>query len=89
MLKSVLNFLRLRLLILISAYLDNMLLQATSAEKAFQDIQVTILVLSCLGYEVNFKKSSLVPSTRIEHLGFIFDTNLMTIEVPEKKKCSW
>ena len=85
MLKAVLNFLRLRLLILISAYLDDMLLQASTAEEAFQHVQVTILVLSCLGYEVNFKKSSLVPSTRIEHLGFVLDTKLMTIEVPEKK----
>ena len=85
MLKPVLNFLRLAFCILISAYLDDMLLQAESAEKVFLHVQIAILVLSCLGYEVNFIKSSLVPSTRLEHLGFIFDTVKMTIEVPEAK----
>ena len=79
------NFLRSKFNIIISAYLDDMLLQANSAEKVYLHVQITILVLSCLGYEVNLKKSSLIPSTRIEHLGFVFDTEEMTIEIPETK----
>ena len=61
------------------------MIQAESSRISYLHAEITILVFHCLGYEVNFKKSSLVPSQTIEHLGFVFDSHLMTISVPDAK----
>ena len=39
----------------------------------------TQLVMMCLGWSFNFKKSVFVPSQTIVHLSFVFDTVSMTI----------
>ena len=47
--------------------------------------QITILVLLCLGWEVNWTKSNLIPSTKIKHLGFEIDTVSLTVTCPSDK----
>ena len=42
-------------------------------------------LLSSLGFTINEKKSSLQPSTRIMHLGFIIDTLQMKLFLPDDK----
>ena len=65
--KPVMALLRSTFGILITIYMDNMLIQAETAEEAFFNAQLTILVLLCLGWEVNWSKSNLVPNTKIKH----------------------
>ena len=43
------------------------------------------VVLHLLGFRVNLKKSDLIPSKRITHLGFTFDAEFMTVTLPEDK----
>ena len=62
-----------------------MILQASTAEQAYFHAQLTILVLLCLGWEVNWEKSSLKPSHQLTHLGFDIDTSTMTASCPPKK----
>ena len=85
MITAAVKFLKAVFLIWIAGYIDDFLIQAESSRISYLHAEITILVFHCLGYEVNFKKSSLVPSQTIEHLGFVFDSHLMTISVPDAK----
>ena len=84
-LKPVMGFLRSKWGILISIYMDDMLLQASSAAAAYLHAQLTVLLLMSLGWEINWKKSSFVPVQEITHLGFILNTSTMEIRCPEDK----
>ena len=84
-LKPVMAFLRATFLILISIYMDDMLIQARSSSQAYLHAQITILILMCLGWSINWQKSTLVPSQQIVHLGFLVDTEAMTVSCPEDK----
>ena len=85
LLKPVMALLRSIFGILISVYMDDMLIQAKSAEEAYFHAQLTILVLLCLGWEINWSKSNLIPTTKIKHLGFVIDTEAMTAICPADK----
>ena len=85
LLKPVMAFLRATWGILISIYMDDMLLQAASREEAYHHAQIVILVLLCLGWELNWEKSSLIPSNKLTHLGFEIDTVSMTASCPVAK----
>ena len=85
MASAAVKFLKAVFLIWIAGYIDDFLIQADSAEKCRLHAEICILVFHCLGYEVNFKKSVLYPTTKIEHLGFVLDSVNMTISLPEKK----
>ncbi|XP_034272360.1 uncharacterized protein LOC117664969 [Pantherophis guttatus] len=54
-------------------YLDDLLIQSTSVERAHHDLDTTLWVLRSHGFSVNLAKSHLMPSTRIQHLGAIID----------------
>ena len=66
---AVIVFLRLRLGILIVAYIDDLLIQASDKQMCRLHTEITILVLQDLGYGVNFGKSALKPSKTVKHLG--------------------
>ena len=85
LLKPVMAFLRENWGILISIYMDDMILQAPTAEKAYLHAQITILVLLYLGWEINWEKSNLTPSHKLTHLGFDIDTSTMTASCPTVK----
>ena len=85
MLKPVIAYLRQTLNINISIHMDDMILQAKTAEQAYLDAQITILVLLSLGWEVNWEKTHLVPSHKLTHLGFEIDTTSMTATCPAVK----
>ena len=57
-LKPVMAFLRTTWGILISIYIDNMLIQAGTAAEAFHHAQLTALLLMVLGWSLNWEKSS-------------------------------
>ena len=69
----------------IMIYIDDTLLIARTVEELKRNINLTIETLQRAGFVLNFKKSHLSPTTRIEFLGFIIDTVAYTISLTEKK----
>ena len=83
--KPIIAFLRRTWNILISIYIDDMLIQGDTPEKVVFNAQIVMLTFMALGWSFNFKKCSLVPSQMITHLGFDIDTVAMTISCPKDK----
>ena len=83
-LKVVLNFLRSRG-IKASAWFDDIILSAKSISLLLEQLYFTKLLLKSLGFIINREKSSLSPSQKMCHLGYIWDTVAYTLSVPEDK----
>ena len=79
------SFLRRSFGMLVVAYLDDFIIQASTFERCLLHTEIAILVLQSLGFGVNFEKSSLTPKQQIEHLGFLWDTTAMSVSVPPAK----
>ena len=69
----------------IVVYLDDMLLTAQSEYQLLQDVATTMWLLVALGFIINLPKSVLMPSTQLEYLGFLINTQTMTIALPPAK----
>lgn len=69
----------------ISAYLDDWLLIAESKQQAVTQARQVVSLLLDLGWIVNFKKTVLVPTQQLEHLGFVLNTQSMTALLPAVK----
>lgn len=69
----------------LSAYLDDLLIMASSREKSIRDTCLVMDKLQSLGFLVNMEKSQLEPSQTLDHLGFTFNTKDMTLAVPKSK----
>lgn len=82
--KSVISHLR-GLGIRISSYLDDVIIISNSFDKCISDRDKTLNLLSSLGFIVNFKKSCLIPSQNLLHLGYIWDSLNMSISLPLDK----
>ena len=85
LLQPVMAFLRSSFGIMISIYMDDMILQGKTPEEVFLHAQITALVLLCLGWEVSWSKSTFVPNQVSKHLGFIIDSRRMVASCPEDK----
>jgi hypothetical protein len=68
-------------------YLDDILLIGYTLTECLRNIQETVRLLESLGLTINYKKSELSPTTRIKYLGFILNSETMTISLPDEKKC--
>jgi len=66
-------------------YLDDMLLMANSQDRARDHFQCATYLLTALGFVLNVDKSVSLPEQQIEFLGFILDSNMMTISLPPQK----
>ena len=66
-------------------YLDDGYLQASTYEECCKNIQCTTSLLEALGFFIS-DKSVLTPTTRLIFLGFILDSDAMTITLTEKRK---
>ena len=75
----------LRLNILIIIYLDDMLLIGHAIEEMLMVRDTVIFLFQQLGFVLNFKKSVLTPTQRIDFLGVTVDSLIMTLSLPEKK----
>ena len=69
----------------ISAWLDDLLLAASSASILSDQTHFALRTLEELGFLPNYEKSLLIPSQIIEHLGLIWDSIEYTISVPADK----
>ena len=84
-LAPVVRFLRRAFDMLIQGYIDDFLIQAITSLLCLIQTHIAIIIFHVLGFEVNFVKSSLIPSQTISHLGFEWDSISMTISLPQKK----
>ena len=85
LLKVVLAFIRRSFDTDIAGYIDDFLIMTSTFSECLLQAQQVILVFQGLGFSVNFKKSLLTPSRQVEHLGFIWNSETMTVSLPEQK----
>lgn len=67
-------------------FLDDILCIADSYEQCTANVNETLKLLQCLGFVVNYDKSNLTPQTTCKYLGFIFDTENLSISLPSDKR---
>ena len=84
-LKPVVAFLRLTWNILISIYIDDILVQHCNYATCILHTQIVIIVFMCLGWSLKYEKCDLIPKQQFLHLGFLFNTVDMTISCPPDK----
>ena len=72
--------------IAISAYLDDLFISAPTREQCERNVASTIALLRSLGFAVNEQKSVVRPTQVIEHLGFIINSQTMTVTLGEDKR---
>ena len=71
--------------VLVSIYIDDILVQSSSVTKCNLHTQLVITLFMSLGWSFKWEKCSLVPSQQFTHLGFEFNTRDMIIAVPSDK----
>ena len=67
------------------AYIDDSLRISDTAEHCSKNVRKTINLLSELRFTINYEKSVLTPAHSIKFLGFIIDSNTMTIRPTSEK----
>ena len=67
-------------------YLDDMILLNQDRILLIKQTQSTLWLLQCLGFHINWDKSIIDPTNKIEFLGFDIDAVEMKVKLPEEKK---
>lgn len=57
-------------------YLDDVLVMSTSPSQAMKDMGVVLQVFQAHVFSINHRKSHLTPTTRLQHLGAVIDSQL-------------
>ena len=70
----------------IAGYFDDMITVSSTMEKSVCDITQTISLFDSLGFVIHPVKSIFLPSQTMEFLGFIIDSNNMTVSMTTGKK---
>ena len=70
--------------IAIVGYLDDLLLRASSGSELEEDVSITCRTLQEFGWFLNLRKSVLVPSQRLEHLGLVLDSGETKVFLPSQ-----
>lgn len=66
-------------------YLDDILLFGRTQDECSKNVQFTSSLLEQLGFIINSTKSNLSPCQNIKFLGFLFNSEKMTMKLPDKK----
>lgn len=69
-----------------TVYLDDFLLYGESKRNCHRNVDRTVSLLTKLGFVLNRKKSVMEGAQSIEFLGFVYDSNNMTVSLPDRKK---
>jgi hypothetical protein len=85
-LQAVIKLIRKHLGYRISGYFDDIILMEKDKTKSLLMTQVTLIILTSLGFVINIKKSNLVPSHVLEHLGIMWNSTSMTASLSQDKK---
>lgn len=67
-------------------YLDDILCIGQTASDCLHNANETIKCLTRLGFVINDKKSILIPNKSCKFLGFILDSETMTLQLPDTKR---
>ncbi|XP_018360234.1 PREDICTED: uncharacterized protein LOC108759349, partial [Trachymyrmex cornetzi] len=67
-------------------YLDDFLLLGASEEECRENVNVSLELLSRLGFLVNYAKSQMSPSHTCKYLGFVFDSVHQSLSIPHDKR---
>ena len=67
------------------AWIDDIILLATSPAELIRNIEATVNLLQSLGYCINVKKSEIKPVQVIKFIGFIIDTVKMSIGMTDER----
>ena len=84
MCKPILKELRTRG-ILVLVYIDDWLIWGSSKEESLRNTEIVIEVLQRRGFLINFQKSHLTPTQRIEWLGILWDLESGHLSLPQDK----
>ena len=84
LMKPVFSHLRARGYV-VSCYIDDCIFIAPTEHELQDIIYYALLLFDSLGITTSLQKSSLIPSQRIEFLGFILDSKQMTIQLTAHK----
>ena len=66
-------------------YIDDILILSDTFDKCVMEAQFVIDTLIRLGFQIKTEKCVLKPSQHFFFLGYLWDTKLMTCELPEEK----
>lgn len=69
-----------------TAYIDDSCLQGRTEYQCSQNILDTVQLLDSLGFTVHDKKSVFIPTKQIVFVGFILDSESMTVRLTDEKK---
>ena len=67
------------------AYIDDWILIHDSLLSAYKNTNYVRQTLEKLGFTINLEKSCLTPQTKCQFLGFIYNTQNMTLKLPQDK----
>lgn len=67
-------------------YLDDILCIGNSLLECKNNVRTTLDLLHCLGFIVNYEKSSLNPEQTKKYLGFVYDSHNLTMSLPSEKR---
>ena len=65
-------------------YIDDAYLQGDSYDACYNNVYKTVSLFQKLGFTINLRKSVLNPTQKVEFLGFILDSRLMTIKLSRR-----
>jgi hypothetical protein len=66
-------------------YIDDSLIEADSPYLCTNQSQTLMTMMENLGFYINYEKSNLIPSTRIEYLGHLIDSVIFKVYLPDEK----
>lgn len=68
--------------------LDDILCIGSDYQSCYKNVKQTLSLLKCLGFIINNVKSSVTPSQTCQFLGFVFNSQSITLELPIDKRQS-
>ena len=71
--------------VIITGYIDDTLIVANSQTQCIVGVKHTAELLQKLGFSINWDKSELVPTTKLQYLGYVIDSDLMKVTLPVRK----
>ena len=70
---------------IVTAYLDDIYIQGDTLQACYRAVLDTMLLFTDLGFIIHPRKSTFVPSRDLKILGFILNSELMTVRPPQDK----
>ena len=66
-------------------YIDDSYLQGATSSECLENVKVTASLFKKVGFHLHPTKSVIIPTQRLTFLGFVLDSNDMTVTTTESK----